>query len=66
MTKDFQINFIDSLPSYFINKGVSLEELGNHDEAQPLFEKAKQLDPTYQGEFIVGEHRLSKPLPSPI
>ena len=56
------INYVPAL----YNKGVSLEKLGNHDEAQQLFEKAKLLDPTYGGEFILSAPRLSKPLPSPI
>ena len=34
------------------NKAVSLEKLGNHEEAQGLFDKAKQLDPTYKGEMF--------------
>jgi len=48
------------------NKGVSLERLGNHEEAQTLFEKSKELDPTYEGKFIVGVPRVSEPPPSPI
>jgi tetratricopeptide (TPR) repeat protein len=56
------INYVPAL----YNKGVSLEKLGNNDEAQQLFEKAKLLDPTYGGDFILGAPRLSKPLPSPI
>jgi tetratricopeptide (TPR) repeat protein len=48
------------------NKGVSMEKLGDHDEAQQLFDKATELDPSYKGEFIVGQPRLSNPLPSPI
>jgi len=49
------------------NKGVSLDKIGNHEEeAQGLFEKAKDLDPNYKTDFIVGAPRLAEPLPSPI
>ena len=48
------------------NKAVSLDKIGNHEEAQGLFDKAKQLDPTYKTDFIVGAPRLAEPLPSPI
>jgi len=47
------------------NKGISLEKLGNHAEAQGLFDKAKELDPNYKTDFIVGAPR-AEPLPSPI
>ena len=48
------------------NKGVSLDKIGNHEEAQGLFVKAKELDPNYKTDFIVGAPRLAEPLPSPI
>jgi tetratricopeptide (TPR) repeat protein len=48
------------------NKAVSLDKTGNHEEAQGLFDKAKELDPNYKTDFIVGAPRLAEPLPSPI
>ena len=48
------------------NKAVSLDKIGNHEEAQTLFEKSKELDPNYKTDFIVGAPRLAEPLPSPI
>ncbi|HEX7178079.1 MAG TPA: tetratricopeptide repeat protein [Nitrososphaeraceae archaeon] len=35
------------VPALF-NKGICLEKLGNHEDAQELFDRAKQLDPTYK------------------
>jgi tetratricopeptide (TPR) repeat protein len=36
------------------NKAVSLDKIGNHEEeAQALFDKAKELDPNYKTDFIV-------------
>lgn len=35
------------VPALF-NKGICLEKLGNHEDAQELLDRAKQLDPTYK------------------
>ena len=37
-------NYVPAL----VNKGGCLEKLGNHEDAQELFDRAKQLDPTYK------------------
>jgi tetratricopeptide (TPR) repeat protein len=48
------------------NKALSLDKVGSHEEAQGMLDKAKELDPNYKTDFIVGAPRLSEPLQSPI
>jgi tetratricopeptide (TPR) repeat protein len=40
------------------NKAETLEILGRDDEAEKLFDTAKELDPTYRGDFILSPPKV--------
>ena len=42
------------------NKAETLEKLGRSGEAQILFDTAKELDPAYEGDFILSPPKVSK------
>ena len=42
------------------NKAETLEILGRDDEAETLFDTAKELDPTYRGDFILSPPKVFK------
>jgi tetratricopeptide (TPR) repeat protein len=56
------LNYVPAL----VKKGGCLEKLESHEDAQELFDKAKQLDPTYENKFISAPPKTSNALPSPI
>ena len=49
-------NYVQAIYS----KAETLEKLGRSDEAEKLFDTAKELDPAYKGEFITFPSKVSK------